>query len=166
MPPKFPPGPSSIPVLGSLPFLSGKDTEKFVSEYLSSFGPVTGLRVGQYYVTMINDWKLAKSLFGKEEFSGQLQNYTIRWARSQGGKSKGLVFIDGDFFSHQKHFCVKHLKNFGFGKTSLETVILEQANNLTEYLGSNEGTIKVTYKLFAVPILNVLWSMIAGNIFR
>ena len=58
MAPKFPPGPSSIPVLGSLPFLSGKDTEKFVSDYISSFGSVTGLMVGQYYVTMIKDWKV------------------------------------------------------------------------------------------------------------
>ena len=162
-PPNYPPGPSTIPVFGSFPFLPGKDTEKFVSDYVSSFGPVTGLKVGQYYMAMINDWKLAKSLFAKEEFSGRLQNYTICWARSQGGKSRGLVFIDGDFFSRQKNFCVKHLKNFGFGKTSLETVILEQAHNLTEFLGDNEGATEVSNNLFAVPVLNVLWSMIAGR---
>ena len=162
-PPNFPPGPSAIPIFGSFPFLPGKDSEKFVSDYVTSFGPVTGFVIGQYYVTMINDWKLAKSLFSKEEFSGRLQNYTICWARSQGGKSQGLVFTDGDFHSRQKNFCVKHLKNFGFGKTSLETVILEQAQLLTEYLGDNEGPTEVTNKLFAVPVLNVLWSMIAGS---
>ena len=41
-PPLFPPGPPSVPVLGSLPFLPGRGVEKFVSEYVSSFGPVTG----------------------------------------------------------------------------------------------------------------------------
>ena len=44
-PPLFPPGPPSVPVLGSLPFLPGRGVEKFVSEYVSSFGPVTGMRI-------------------------------------------------------------------------------------------------------------------------
>ena len=72
-PPKYPPGPPSIPILGSLPFLPGSGTEKFVSDYVASFGPVTGLIQGSYYIAMINDWKLAKSLFSKEEFSSRLR---------------------------------------------------------------------------------------------
>ena len=44
----------------------------FFSEYICSFGPVTGFSVGQNKVVMINDWSLAKKLFSKEEFSGRL----------------------------------------------------------------------------------------------
>ena len=44
-PPNFPPGPPHLPVLGSLPFLPGTGTERFVSEYVSSFGAVTGTGV-------------------------------------------------------------------------------------------------------------------------
>lgn len=72
-PPKFPPGPPWLPVLGSAPFLPGSGTEKFVSDYIGSFGPVTGLIQGSYYIAMINDWKLAKYLFSKEEFSSRLR---------------------------------------------------------------------------------------------
>ena len=111
---------------------------------------------------MINDWALAKQLFAREEFSGRLSNFTTRWARSVGGTNQGIVFTDGPLYHSQKHFMVKQLRNFGFGKTSLETVMVEQANLLTEHLEANTGQVLVNNELFATPIVNVLWSMMAG----
>ena len=162
-PPLFPPGPPSVPVLGSLPFLPGRGVEKFVSEYVSSFGPVTGLMVGSYHAAMINDWRLARQLFSKEEFSGRIVNYTTSWAKSFTEDNKGIVFANGSFYHSQKLFCVKHLKNLGFGKTSMETVIKEQANLLIEHLESHKGPVVVNNELFSTPIVNVLWSMMAGR---
>jgi len=166
-PKKFPPGPPSVPILGSLPFLPGPGIEKFVSDYIASFGKVTGLVAGSNYIVMINDWKLAKSLFAKEEFSGRMRNYTTLWARSVGGRNLGLVFTDGQFYWNQKHFAVKHLKNFGFGKTSLQTVIVDQANDLTNFLEkqSDHGNVEISNEVFATPVINVLWSMMAGSSF-
>jgi len=167
-PEKFPPGPPTVPILGSLPFLPGSGIEKFVSEYIASFGKVTGLVAGSNYIVMINDWKLAKSLFAKEEFSGRLRNYTTLWARSVGGRNLGLVFTDGQFYWNQKHFAVKHLKNFGFGKTSLQTVIVDQANDLTNFLEKQSvvGNVEISNEVFATPVINVLWSMMAGSTFN
>ena len=130
--------------------------------YVASFGPVTGLKTGSYHVAMINDWALAKQLFAREEFSGRLSNFTTRWARSVGGTNQGIVFTDGPLYHSQKHFMVKQLRNFGFGKTSLETVMVEQANLLTQHLEANTGKVLVNNELFATPIVNVLWSMMAG----
>ena len=161
--PRFPPGPPSLPVVGSLPFLPGTGTEKFVSDHVTSYGPVTGLKAGSYYVAMINDWRLAKTLFTKEEFSGRLQNYTTKWARSWGGKNLGVAFTDGAFYNSQKLFLVKQLKQFGFGKTSLETVIVEQANSMASYLEENAGKQVIKKEVFATPVINILWSMMAGQ---
>ena len=162
-PPRFPPGPPALPLVGSLPFLpGGTGIERFVSDYVSSYGPVTGLVTGDYYLVMINDWRLARTLFAKEEFSGRLENYTTRWAKSVGGKNLGLSFIDGPFYHSQKIFLVKQLKQFGFGKISLETVILEQANNLVDYLEENTGRQVINKGVFAMPVINILWSMMAG----
>ena len=69
----FPPGPPIIPIAGSLPFLKGIGVEKWVSPDVASYGPVTGLYSGSYPFIMINDWKLAKSLFLREEFAGRLR---------------------------------------------------------------------------------------------
>ena len=68
----FPPGPPRIPLAGSVPFLRGIGVEKIVNSDVASYGPVTGLFAGMYPMIMVNDWKLAKSLFAMEEFSGRL----------------------------------------------------------------------------------------------
>ena len=94
-----------------------------------------------------------------------LRNYTTLWARSVGGRNLGLVFTDGQFYWNQKHFAVKHLKNFGFGKTSLQTVIVDQANDLTNFLEKQSvvGYVEISNEVFATPVINVLWSMMAGD---
>ena len=70
-PNNFPPGPPHLPIIGSYPFLKGKGLEKIVGAQVASYGPVTGLFAGSYPLVMINDWKLAKTLFAREEFSGR-----------------------------------------------------------------------------------------------
>ena len=70
-PPNFPPGPPRFPIIGSFPFLKGKGVEKFVGNAVAAYGPVTGLFAFSYPMVMINDWKLAKTLFAREEFSGR-----------------------------------------------------------------------------------------------
>ena len=72
-PPRFPPGPFGLPIMGSHPFLPGEGTDKYVSEKITSYGPVTGLFSGSYPLIVINDWKMAKSLFAREEFSGRIR---------------------------------------------------------------------------------------------
>ena len=121
------------------------------------------MRIGSYHAAMINDWRLARQLFSKEEFSGRIVNYTTSWAKSFTEDNKGIVFANGSFYHSQKLFCVKHLKNLGFGKTSMETVIKEQANLLIEHLLSHKGPVVVNNELFSTPIVNVLWSMMAGR---
>ena len=70
-PHNFPPGPPHIPIIGSYPFLKGKGVERFVGKAVAKYGPVTGLFCGSYPTVVINDWKLAKALFAREEFSGR-----------------------------------------------------------------------------------------------
>ena len=79
------------------------------------------------------------------------RNYTTLWARSVDGKNLGLVFTDGQCYWNQKTFCVKHLKGFGFGKSSMmETVMVEQANLLADTLiKKNGGHIEINNKLVA-----------------
>ena len=38
-----------------------------------------------------------------------------------------------------RRFAIKHLKEFGFGKIGLETVIQEEAEELVKYLSCRQG---------------------------
>ena len=57
--------------MGSDPFLEGKGLEKIVGSQVASYGLVTGLCAGSYPLIVIYDWKLAKTLFSREKFSGR-----------------------------------------------------------------------------------------------
>merc|ERR1712032_988509 len=163
----FPPGPPSLPLLGAYPFLSGNGAEKYFGPEVCSFGPVTGLYAGSYPTIVLNDWPLAKSLFAKEEFCGRLNNFTTNWARCMGGESLGIVMTDGKRWTSQRSFAVKHLRNFGFGKKDLEVVIEREASSLVEHILANNGNeMRMEMFTFAVPVLNVLWDMVAGHAFK
>jgi len=42
----------------------------------------------------------------------------------------GILLTDGPFWVGLRHFTVRHLKDFGFGKKSAEGVILEETEQL------------------------------------
>ena len=69
---------------------------------------------------------------------------------------------DGARWLGQKNFTVKQLKNFGFGKKSLEGVMVEEAISMIEYIDSFNGNLTVDGTLFTVPVLNVLWNLVVG----
>ena len=73
----------------------------------------------------------------------------------------------GKRWTSQRNFAVKHLRNFGFGKKDLEVVIEREASSLVEYILANSGgEMKMEMFTFAVPVLNVLWDMVAGHAFK
>ena len=62
---------------------------------------------------------------------------------------------------------MKHLRNFGFGKKDLEVVIEREAASLVEHILANSGgEMEMEMFTFAVPVLNVLWDMVAGHAFK
>ena len=100
-----------------------------------------------------------------------------------GGESLGIAMTDGEsilletallFFNckgkrwtSQRNFAVKHLRNFGFGKKDLEVVIEREAASLVEHILANSGgEMEMEMFTFAVPVLNVLWDMVAGHAFK
>lgn len=60
---------------------------------------------------------------------------------------------------------MRHLKNFGLTKKSLDACILPQAKEAVQYLEENSdknGEICMSSEIFNVPVLNVIWHMITG----
>jgi len=60
---------------------------------------------------------------------------------------------------------LSQLKNFGFGKRDLEVGISKEANDLVNHMISLGEQVKIDSSLFALPVLNVLWNMVAGQAF-
>jgi hypothetical protein len=45
----------------------------------------------------------------------------------------GLSFNEGESWSEQRRFALRTLRDFGFGKTSMEVGVVEEAAELVEY---------------------------------
>ena len=120
-----------------------------------------------------------KDLFGKEEFSARNSGKYLQNHKFIGGKTpQGIIHTNGLHWAVQRRFALKTLKDFGFGKKSLESAINEEIDEVIQYFQSNQVNIDISLSTififyvkkddlllqhdFNVPIMNILWQLIAG----
>ena len=83
------------------------------------------------------------------------------------GPRRGLLDPDiGPFWKDQKRFVLKTLRDYGFGKKS-EQNIQEEAKNLISYISlkSNCNEDFLIKDIFNIPVVNVIWKMVANKAF-
>ena len=76
-----------------------------------------------------------------------------------------LIFNDGESWKSQRRYTLKTLKDFGFGKKSLEGVLIEEADRMGDYFREQytNGKPTLVLNLFNVAILNSLWQIVANH---
>jgi hypothetical protein len=62
-----------------------------------------------------NDPKSVREMLFKQEFDGRNDDALAR-LREPHQKLKGIFFTDGPFWSHQRRFTLRNLRDFGFGR--------------------------------------------------
>lgn len=144
-PDKFPPGPATLPLIGSFPFLPSevKHGKKKVQTYLQeTYGGISGLFLNGGPMIVVSDFHLIKELYKKYEASGRPLTKPFHETRfgSDDGTQRGLLRSTGQEWQEQRRFTMKQLKDLGFGKSTMEDLILEEVEKLADYLE------KVSYK--------------------
>nr|QST15064.1 CYP370A2 protein [Diaphanosoma celebensis] len=171
-PKNFPPGPRGLPLVGYLPFLGRWDREyqyRAMANLAKFYGPVTAFYLGNSYATIsvcgpeaVREALLNKDLDGRPVFDSMK-------ARTY-GQRLGLMFTDGEFWRQQRRFTLRHLRNFGFGKSSMEHVMKEEINEtvaeIRTRLDADADRIVDFQGLFNIPVTNLLWAIVAGKRFR
>lgn len=159
-PNKFPPGPARLPIIGHMVKGSLPDPK------LSKFGNLVGMYLGNFPAVQIQDFQLAKELFNKEEWSGRGRSFVTRYLRADNGENKGIITTEGAVWVEQRRFALKHLKDFGFGRAGLEGVIQDEAEELVKFLHTQVGKDFKMETVFGVPVINILWIIVAGKRFQ
>ena len=162
---KRPPGPGWIPLLGSLPFLTLKNgiLDWVLDENITKYKIAT-VYILQSRLFVINDFDLAKvkqssslvikyfiyqtrfnirickfqDLFGRDEFSGKKVSNFLRENRFFKNEPQGIVNTEGSHWMIQRRFSLKTLKDFGFGRQSLEGAINTEIDIVIEEFLSRE----------------------------
>lgn len=138
-PHKFPPGPARIPFVGSLfviPDEVKKGRKKLQTWMQETYGSISGIYFGQNPVVVVSDYNLIKDLYKRYESSGRPINKPFHEHRfgSEDGTQRGLLQSSGQEWQEQRRFTMTKLKDIGFGKSSMEDLIMEEVDKLTKLL--------------------------------
>ncbi|XP_066996047.2 methyl farnesoate epoxidase [Anabrus simplex] len=159
-PKNFPPGPPYLPIVGSTPFIARKHFHLTMDDLGKKYGPVVGLFTPDRTIS-VSDPSTVLEVLRREEFQGRPDSYLIRERNLN--KRLGIAWNDGPDWVEQRRFTLRHLKEFGFGRTSMEQFVIEEFEELEKELENK--TVQVS-NLFNASVMNVLWSMMGGTRFK
>ncbi|EFX83753.1 hypothetical protein DAPPUDRAFT_301662 [Daphnia pulex] len=169
-PNKFPPGPKGLPLLGCL--LSVSQWHPGCSfmgllELYYRYGPVCGFYIGPQPVISISGYEACKEAFMNENLNGRPDNGPARMKSK--GKRMGVMLVDGDFLTIQKRFTLHHLRDIGFGRQNMESLVSKEVAVLLADMKRqfhDEGNIFEFKNYFNISLVNALWVMLASARFE
>lgn len=130
--------------------------------FYKAYGPVVGIRIGSTPLVIISGKAAVRELYNIDSFAGRPNGffYKIRTF----GKRLGVVFNDGDFYDTQRRFSIKVLREMGMGRASMIEHIEQECTEMVEFFTqkSINGQLIDMQHVFDIPVLNSLWSLIAG----
>ena len=122
-------------------------------------------------IVFIQDFQKAKEIAFNDKFNGRVNmSHVINNIRGINGKSVGILFTDGPDWKSLRRFSLTTLRDFGFGKQSMETIIREEVDLILEELfehkfcNSNQDAL-IRFP-FNVSIFNIVWRIVAGKRFE
>lgn len=167
-PEHFPPGPPGWLSIRSLISKDEPYFSKVMIKLSEKFGPVVGLRTVKTWFICVSGYEAVKDVLNNPHLSGRPDSFVFNLKTS--GLRRGVLMTDGDLWKEQRRFTMFHLKELGFGKSSLEVVMLEEASNLiAEFEAtidcSPDGNVMLDDP-FTMAVVSVLWAVIAGERFQ
>jgi len=162
----LPPGPTSYPLIGS-PVIGkyGTPFEAF-HELHKQYGPIFSVGLGPYLSVVIGDYEILKDLSKLDAFTPRppmWQWFNQYFRFGNGIDSRGVLWSQSDEWKEQKRYSLRVLRDFGFGKSSMEGVIHEELQKLTESLDQKCGKSMNMRYTFNLSIVNGLWAICTGN---
>lgn len=104
---KLPPGPTGLPFLGYLPFMS-QEVHVTLTQLSERYGPIYQIYLGGIRVVVLNDASLVRQAFKQPVFSGRPDTQLTRILQGY-----GIVNTDGELWREQRAFLHTALRKLG-----------------------------------------------------
>ncbi|XP_063793802.1 cytochrome P450 2F2-like isoform X2 [Pseudophryne corroboree] len=160
---KLPPGPTPLPVIGTLYKMNINNILHSLLELNKTYGDIFTIYQGNRPCVVLCGYKAIKeTLIDKaEEFSGRA-SYPVFTDFTKGDD---LAFSNGEKWKELRHFTLITLSNFGMGKRSIEERIKEQVDYLINVLRKANGSLIDPKHQLHSSVSNVICSVLFGTRF-
>ena len=75
----------------------------------------------------------------------------------------GILQAEGRIWTEQRRFALKTLRDFGFGRKGMESLILDEVKELVEWIGKQNGKPLNLHRRCSLAVVNALWSILTGD---
>jgi len=114
---------------------------------VEKYGKICGFYLGTEPMVVLGDYQLIKEAFKIDALMGRPRIRTMELARPGSelaisdfnGGPPGVVFSQGKYWRELRRFMLRNLRDFGFGKSSMEDLFQEEVGKLNRHLESFEG---------------------------
>ncbi|XP_035714572.1 methyl farnesoate epoxidase [Folsomia candida] len=155
-----PPGPSGYPLVGNL-FQMDKHNHFTFSKWAKEYGPIFKIDLASMRMIVVSDYKMVKEIFSDSAFSGRMNFKDFDFILD--GKLHGLVNTEGEHWEELRRFTLRQLRDFGFGKNTMEESIMLEVNELIDGLKEyGEKPLEDMKTKFTLAVVNSLWSICTG----
>jgi hypothetical protein len=83
--------------------------------------------------------------------------------RDSNGGVPGVIFSHGGYWRELRRFLLRNLRDFGFGKTSMEDLFQDEVAKLCQYLSKRCDEPINMAGTMNISIINSLWSILVGE---
>ena len=159
----IPPGPQyTLPFIGDLSVLIGRDFLTALRKLRREHGNIFSLYIGKDLNIVLNGYETIHeaAVVKGNLFTGRpsvLENDDI------GCGNKGIGLSDGPLRKHQRKFTHRRLQEFGFGKSSFESKILNEVECFISLLKKVGGHPTDFHKYIHASVANVIFSIVCGK---
>ncbi|XP_069110447.1 cytochrome P450 2C3-like [Argopecten irradians] len=164
-PANLPPSPPGYLIVGHIPLLLKEKPEDLYRELRAQYGDVFCLKLGRTYSVVINGCDALRDAFVKQgdDFSDRPSgSYLLSYLM----KNKGIVASSGEHWKRTRTLSIACLREFGFGKKTLEGRVLEEVEAFLGVINEQNGKPYNANRLIETAVSNVICSIVFGDRFE
>ncbi|XP_072245748.1 cytochrome P450 2J2-like [Leuresthes tenuis] len=160
----FPLGPRALPIVGNMFTVDQSRAHERLMELAVTYGNVFSLQYGQKWTVVLNGFEtLKEALVTKGDSMVDRPDLPLDVGR--GGKL-GVIMSNGNFWKQQRRFAISTFRYFGFGKKSLESVILNEFIHCAEEFRGYKGKPFSPHLIVNNAVANIICQLVFGHCFE